>query len=95
MPKKPETAPDLAAELAELPPSRAGSLPRVVQLFGDQPQVLRAIEEAYARGVGVGAISDHLQARTGQTCAADSVRAYLKSRGLYKNHRAHGVERVR
>lgn len=73
---------DLAAELANAKPLRDGRTMKIVEVFGDQPDVLDAIVQARVeRGLSFRVISQVLS-KGEHEISEGAVQNYLRSRGV-------------
>lgn len=73
---------DLAAELAVAQPLKDGRTMKILQAFGDQPEVLEAIEKARVeRGLSFRVIAEVLS-KGEHEISEGAVQNYLRSRGV-------------
>jgi hypothetical protein len=73
---------DLAAELAAAQPFRDGRQMKIMELFGNQPDVLDAIVQARVeRGLSFRVIAGVLS-KSGEQISEGAVQNYLRSRGF-------------
>jgi hypothetical protein len=73
----------LAAGLTALAPSRGGIRMRVIQLWGDEPEVLEAIRIARRdNGLSYAAIAKYLTAKSGHHITANPVQKWLNEEGI-------------
>lgn len=55
---------------------------RVDQLFGDNPERLEAIRDAYRRGINIRTIAETVSKISGETLSYNALDAWLKREGL-------------
>jgi hypothetical protein len=67
--------------LKGLSPMTGGQGPRILALFGDQPEVLEGIIEARARRCGFGQIAKALSTPE-ERVSESAVKTFLRSRGI-------------
>jgi hypothetical protein len=73
----------LAAGLTALTPTRGGVKLRVLELWGDEPEVLEAIRVARRdNGLSYNAIARYLTSKSGHHITANPVQKWLNEEGI-------------